>query len=128
MKGGKHVDEAVERVREVLKLDGGGKREEDPGDDEDKEGEQNLKCFGSCLGLRGGAAGGRCLESAETLVGDGESGGEDQGEFVGSDAEKTLADDESADLGAGRLRRADDVMGKVGGASDQKVDVDVERA
>lgn len=113
MKYGQDVDEAVERVRKVLRLDSDGKKGKDLRDGEDGEGEQDvgrrLPCFGSCLGLRGGNAGEGYFEGEETLAGNGESGGKGQDECEGIDDEKTLAENESAVLGARRLRRADPV-------------------
>ncbi|KAL8964612.1 MAG: hypothetical protein Q9197_006863, partial [Variospora fuerteventurae] len=130
IKYGQDVDEAVERVRKVLRLDSDGKKGKDLHNDEDGEGEQDvgrrLPCFGSCLGLRGGNAGEGYFEGEETLAGDGESGGEGQDECERIEKEKTLAENERAILGARRLGRADPV-GKVR-PSGQRSDVDAESA
>ncbi|KAL9019529.1 MAG: hypothetical protein Q9185_003229 [Variospora sp. 1 TL-2023] len=111
IKYGQDVDEAVERVRKVLRLDSDAKKRKDLRDDEDGEGEQDvgrrLPCFGSCLGLRGGNAGERYFEGEETLAGDGESGGEGQDECEWIEEKKTPAENERAILVARRLGRAD---------------------
>lgn len=117
------MDDTIERLREVrpMEMASEGQGQEQGGDneeDDDDDGKGGLgRCFGGCLGLRGGEVGSRYIDDAgsdmegyeQGETGPSDSEDEDSGDGVeGTWEEKTLAEG-SEDKGAKSLKRADPV-------------------